>query len=196
MDVTRLLHDVLADADLLLSDVVASTESKRAYRRAIRELAEWCRHRQETAFDKALINRYRSYLISRKIASATINQKLSAIRALAIELSDNGTLPSTTAAVMRRIKGVKSHGTRSGRWLNLLQAETLLDTPDKTTLKGKRDRALLAVTIGCGLRRFEVARLTVATIQEHSDRWMLVNVPGKARSRSLGSNAPVGEGRC
>jgi site-specific recombinase XerD len=186
MDVTRLLHDVLADAHLLISDVVSSTESKRAYKRAIRELMEWCGYRQETVFDKALINRYRSYLISRKFAPATINQKLSAIRALAIELGDNGTLPATTATAISRVKGVKSHGTRIGRWLNPTQAETLLDAPDKTTLKGKRDHALLAVTIGCGLRRLEVAGLTVATIQERSDRWMLVDVRGKhGRIRSV-----------
>ena len=33
------------------------------------------------------------------------------------------------------------------------QAEALINAPDVATLKGKRDRALLAVLIGCGLRR-------------------------------------------
>ncbi|RMR00447.1 Phage integrase [Pseudomonas savastanoi pv. glycinea] len=46
------------------------------------------------------------------------------------------------------------------------QAKALLEAPDKTTLKGLRDRALLAVLIYHGLRRQETALLQVSDIQE------------------------------
>ena len=51
------------------------------------------------------------------------------------------------------------------------QAEQLLALPAAGTLKGKRDRALLAMLIGCGLRRSEVVGLTVKHIQRRDGRW-------------------------
>jgi len=45
---------------------------------------------------------------------------------------------------------------RDRDWLSQKQAQTLLNTPDITTLKGLRDRAIIAVLLGCGLRRSEV----------------------------------------
>ncbi len=42
-------------------------------------------------------------------------------------------------------------------WLSFRQAQALLDAPDIATTKGLRDRAIIAVLLGCGLRRSEVA---------------------------------------
>jgi integrase len=49
--------------------------------------------------------------------------------------------------------------------LTLDQAERLLDLPDVKTNKGKRDHALLALLVGCGLRRQELADLRIEDIQ-------------------------------
>ncbi|MDH5677032.1 MAG: tyrosine-type recombinase/integrase, partial [Nitrospinota bacterium] len=45
------------------------------------------------------------------------------------------------------------------------QARKLLDAPPKNTLKGKRDRAILAVLLYHGIRREELCRLKVKDIQ-------------------------------
>ncbi len=60
------------------------------------------------------------------------------------------------------------------------QAELLIDTRIlRPGLKGKRDRALLAVLIGCGLRRSEVSELTFEHIQQRDGRWAIVDIHGK-----------------
>jgi len=53
-------------------------------------------------------------------------------------------------------------------------------------LKGLRDRAILAVLFGCGLRRSEVAALTFAHVQQRDGRWCIVDLLGKhARIRTV-----------
>jgi site-specific recombinase XerD len=66
-----------------------------------------------------------------------------------------------------------------GNWLSVMQAQTLLNTPDITTSKGLRDRAILAVLLGCGLRRSEVAALSVNHVQQRDGRWCIVDLVGK-----------------
>ena len=55
------------------------------------------------------------------------------------------------------MKGARKLGIRAGNWLTKEQASQILQAPDTATVKGKRDRAVLALLIGCGLRRSEVA---------------------------------------
>ncbi len=54
-------------------------------------------------------------------------------------------------------------GVRLGNWLTVRQAQTLLNAPDAAMPKGLRDRAILAVFLGCGLRRSELAGSQWAT---------------------------------
>jgi integrase len=59
----------------------------------------------------------------------------------------------------------------------------LLALPDPATLKGKRDRAILGLLIGCGLRRDELVRLTLEELQQREGRWVIVDLLGKGRRR-------------
>jgi site-specific recombinase XerD len=96
-----------------------------------------------------------------KLAPSTINVQLSAIRKLAAEAADNRLLDADLAAGIAKVRGVKNEGVRAGNWLTREQARELLLAPDTSTLKGKRDRAILAVLLGCGLRRSELVALEV-----------------------------------
>ena len=68
------------------------------------------------------------------------------------------------------VDGVKrpSEGVNEGKTpaIGNGQARALLDTPDATTLKGKRDRAILAVFLYHGLRCEELCRLKVRDLQD------------------------------
>jgi integrase len=83
------------------------------------------------------------------------------------------------AAGIRGVKGVKKLGCRLGNWLTSEQARALWQLPDSATLKGKRDRAILAVLLGCGLRRRELTELTTEHFQLREDHWAIVDLIGK-----------------
>src|SRR5260370_25314118 len=104
---------------------------------------------------------------------------VSAIRKLATEEADNGLLAPELAAGICGVKSVKSKGVRVGNWLTLRQAQTLLSAPGVETKKGLRDRAILAVLLGCGLRRSEVSALTFSHVQQRDGRWCIVDLVGK-----------------
>jgi integrase len=126
-----------------------------------------------------VVLRYRSHLESRQLAPGTVNLRLGAVRRLAYEAADCGLLSADLAAGIRRVKGVKKLGVRLGNWLTAEQGQALWQAPDRQRLKGKRDRALLALMLACGLRRHEVVALTMDHLQEREEHWAIVDLLGK-----------------
>ena len=99
------------------------------------------------------------------------------------------------------MKSWKSTGIRVGNWLSQKQAQALLSAPDISTVRGLRDRAILAVFLSCGLRRSEVAALTFAHVQQRDGRYAMLAraVTGRplgASSTWSGSTAAFGLRRC
>lgn len=167
-------------------DGVTSQHTKRAYGRAISDFMAWFQTTGQVELNKAAVNAYRAYLEAQGIGASSINQRLSAIRKLAVEAADNGALPEQKANGIKAVKGVRQEGTRAGNWLTRDQAQELINTPDTSTAKGLRDRAILATLIGCGLRRAECAALTFAHIQQRDGRWVIIDLVGKrGRVRSV-----------
>jgi site-specific recombinase XerD len=165
----------------LALDSLSSAHSRRAYGNALDDFQQWCGANDADGFNKATVQRYRAALEERGLAPSSINVRLSAIRKLAAEAADNGMLAPELAAAIGRVKGAKRHGTRTGNWLTQAQAEQMLALPDRVTNKGKRDRALLCLLVGCGLRREELALLSVEHIQQRDARWVLVDLVGKGK---------------
>jgi site-specific recombinase XerD len=172
----------------LVLDALSSPHSKAMYGKALDDFFDWRSSQGEAPpINKAFVTSYKAHLEDdTDYAPSTINQKLSAIRKLAMEAADNGLMDPVLAQGVQNVKGVKSSGRRLGNWLNAKQAQKLIRKPDITTLKGLRDRAILAVMIGAGLRRSEVAGLTFDHIQLRQARWVIVDLVGKRnRTRSV-----------
>lgn len=166
----------------LVTNGLTSIHSKRAYAKALSDFLGWMEANKKP-FNKATIQEYKQGLTG---SPASINLKMSAIRKLAQEAADNGLLDATIATGVSRVHGVTSHGVRSGNWLTKQQAQNIILAPDATSLKGLRDRAILAVMIGAGLRRSEVAALSFAHLQQRDSRWVIVDIIGKGnRVRSI-----------
>src|SRR5215471_10151643 len=143
----------------LVLDSISSPITKRVYNLGLDEFIEWYMQEPRPGFTKAAVAAWRVDLEARRLGPISINVRLTAVRKLAVEAADNGLLASALAAGITRIKGVRAQGVRTGTWLSRCQAQALLNAPDIATTKGLRDRAILAVLLGCGLRRSEVAAL-------------------------------------
>jgi len=89
-------------------------------------------------------------------------------------------------------KGVERRGVWAGNWLLKDQVNELLQALSPATLKGKRDRAILALIIACDLRRGEVIALTVDQLQQRSGRWVIPDLERKGgRVWTVPTPAPV-----
>ncbi len=164
----------------LVLDSVSSPITKRVYNLGLDEFIAWyTAEARPSGFTKATVAAWRVALEARGLGPISINVRITAVRKLAVEAADNGLLAPELASGIARIKGVRTHGIRVGNWLSLQQAQALLNAPDIRTRKGLRDRAMFAVLLGCGLRRSEVAALTMKHIQMRDSRWCIVDLVGK-----------------
>jgi integrase len=163
----------------LVLDSVSSAHSRRAYGKAIDDFLAWYAAAPRGPFSKALLQEYRSQLETRGLAPSTINVRLAALRKLAAEAADNGLLDPVLAAGISKVRGARQLGVRAGNWLTVEEARLLLAMPDAKTLKGKRNRAMIALLIGCGLRRSEMVALTVEHLEKRDARWVILDLVGK-----------------
>src|SRR6266513_1667437 len=156
----------LPDLEHAKSAVLSSLTSRsgqRTYDHAIREFVAWYCSEPRLAFNRTVVLRYRIFLEQRQYAPATINLRLAAVRRVAYEAANAGLLSPELAAGIRRVKGVRRLGVRLGNWLMPEQGRRLLSTANNPDLRSKRNYAILALLLGCGLRRGEVLALTIAT---------------------------------
>jgi len=139
----------------------------------------WYCSEPRLALNRAVVLRFRLHLESVGLAAGTINQRLAAVRRLAYEAADSGLLSPELAAGIRRVKGVKQLGARTGNWLTRDQARLLLEKADGDDLRCLRDFAMISILLGCGLRRAELSALTVEDMQIRQGHWAIVDLVGK-----------------
>src|SRR5579859_8195506 len=124
----------------LVLDSVSSPITKRVYSMALDEFLGWFQQAPRPGFTKATVSAWRVSLEERGLGSSSIIIRMSAIRKLAAEAADNGLLAPELAAGIARVKSAKSVGVRTGNWLSARQAQSLLNAPNISTVRGLRDR--------------------------------------------------------
>lgn len=170
----------------LVTIAVTSAHTQRAYGRALGEFIAWYQDAGAPGLSKATVQAHISHLRARGITASSINQRLTALRKFAQEAADNGLIDEVTAQAIRRVEGIRNEGRRLGNWLSQKQAQAMINAPDIATRKGLRDRAILAVLLGCGLRRAESAALRLTHLQQREGRWVIVDLVGKRnKTRSV-----------
>src|SRR5215207_657982 len=158
---------------------LTSASGQRTYDHAIREFVAWSCSEPRLAFNRTVVLRYRIHLEQRHYAPATINLRLAAVRRVAYEAADAELLSPELAAGIRRVKGVRRLGVRLGNWLTPEQGRRLLEHPRSAAPRDARDHAMLAMLIGCGLRRGELLALTIESVQQREEHWVIADLVGK-----------------
>jgi site-specific recombinase XerD len=98
-------------------------------------------------------------------AASTVRRRLAALSSLFKHLVRYGYAEKNPVSEVER----PAINRREGSTLAFSQADArrLLDKPDEKTLEGLRDRAILAVGLQVGLRRAEIASLTVEDLHQN-----------------------------
>lgn len=162
----------------LVLDTV-SVRSQRDYSRALSDFIHWHQETGASGLTKETVQAHVAHLKAHGVPASSINQRLAAIRKLAYEAADNGLIPESQAQAIGRVQNIKRQGKRLGNWLTCEQASAMISAPPSDTLIGQRDRALLAVMLGAGLRRDEVSGLTVEHLAQREGRWVILDLVGK-----------------
>ena len=160
---------------------ITSPHPRRNYGKALEFVFAFAAGRLLT---RALLMEYRTSMEG--LAPSNVNVRLAAVRKLVTEARKNGMLSAEVAANLTGVPNVNQKGTRLGNWLTKEQARELLAVPDRSTLKDKRNCAILVLLVGCALRRRELASLTVEEVEEveeiqmRENRWVLADLRGKS----------------
>jgi integrase len=168
----------LEQAKSAVLNTLTSVSGQRTYDHAINDFVEWYCSEPRLAFNRTVVLRYRIYLEQKGYAPNTINLRLAAVRRVAYEACDSGLLSPELGAGIRRVKGVRRLGVRVGNWLTPAQGKLLLERSDTATLRGKRNHAIVAMLIGCGLRRGELLSLAMDSIQVRDEHWVIADLIG------------------
>jgi site-specific recombinase XerD len=165
----------------------ASPATVRAYATDLGQLARWLDAAgiEPSGADAAALRRYAAFLGTCRYAPATAARKLSAVRSAYAWMADRGAVersPATLVPGPRRARTLPS--TLSGE-----EVERLLDRPAGAGPRDLRDRALLELLYGCGLRAAEACDLDLADVRVVEDTVRGTGKGGKQRVVPLGGAA-------
>jgi site-specific recombinase XerD len=146
---------------------IDNPRTKRAYRIDVQDFMKFVGVAKPEEFRtvaRAHVIAWRKSLEERNLSASTIRRKLSALSSLFSSLCEhNAVLHNPVDGVRRPSEGANEGKTPA---LGDAQARALLEAPDPVSLKGKRDRAMLAVFLYHGLRCDELCSLRVRDVQE------------------------------
>lgn len=173
----------------LIADLLAdkrSENTKRAYRKDLDDFFLTMTGGETTP---ALINQflsmerfaavkvalqYKASMLERALSEATINRRLAALRSLV----KYAKLIGICEWSIDDVKGEKVKSYRDVSGVTVEQITAMLNVPDRSTIKGKRDYAMLRLFWELALRRAEIGKLNVS---DFDPEMSTVAVNGKGR---------------
>ena len=115
------------------------------------------------------------------LAAFSFSVRLKAERPPASEGEDKDLMGPALSQGAGLLQGEEQSCVHNRNWLTLDQAERLISAPDQSKIRGRRDRAVLAVMVNCGLRRREVSELEIEEIQQCGEHWAIIDMKSKRK---------------
>jgi integrase/recombinase XerD len=161
--------------------------SVQAYARDLREFQQHCRDRdvEPPSLQARAVSGYLEAMARRGMAVASQRRHLASIRGLAREMVECGIIQRDPAAAVK----LRPHPRALPRTLGRRDLEMLLDAIDTKILRGKRDRAMLELAYGCGLRVSELVGLRAGQVNVAERIVVVLGKGGKERLVPIGSAA-------
>lgn len=158
---------------------IENPRTRRAYQIDIQDFMTFVgikRPEEFRAVTRAHVIAWRKSLEQRELGASTVRRKLSALSSLFEHLCEANAVTHNPVKGVKRPKADANEGKTPA--IGDGQARALLDSPPDDTLKGKRDRAILATFLFHGLRCAELCNLRVRDL--HPRRGVLhLRVHGK-----------------
>lgn len=142
----------------------ASQKTIETYSRAIKQFLSYLKANHIAQPQREDIINYRDYL-KETHKPTTVQSYLAAVKLFFKWTEREGIYPD----VADRVKGAKIDNEHKKDYLTSKQALKLLDNIDRSSLKGKRDYAILATMLTTGLRTISIIRANVEDIRAAGD---------------------------
>lgn len=157
-----------------------SAQTRRAYQNDLKAFMAFTGIVQPEEFrtvTRAHVLAWRADLENQELAGSTIRRKLAALASLFDYLCESNAVTHNPVRGVKRPQ-VESYEGKTPA-LGDAQARALLDAPPANTLKGKRDRAILALLLYHALRREELTKLLVKDFNQERRGVPHLRVQGK-----------------
>jgi integrase/recombinase XerC len=165
----------------------ASAATRRSYASDLQQLLEWLAERDLTVagLGRRQVRAFSAELGRRGYAPATLARKLSTLRGFARHLTESGVLVADPA---RSLPGPRRRR-RLPRVLSVSDVDTLVAATQGTDPLALRDRLILELLYGCGLRSMELVALRLGDVQAAQAQLIVRGKGGKMRMVPMGDEA-------
>jgi integrase/recombinase XerD len=181
--------DSLIDEHLIRQTVERglSRNSLEAYGRDLKDFHQFCTTSgiAPNQLDTREVTAYLESLAVREYAVATQRRRLAAVRGLVRDLLERGILDREPTRYLK----FRPHARGLPRTIGFKEIELLLNIIDVSTLRGLRDRAMLEIAYGCGLRVSELVSLRLNQVDLAAKTVIVFGKGGKERIVPLGGPA-------
>ena len=159
---------------------ISNKNTRRAYENALQDFMRFTGIAAPNEFrtvTRAHVIAWRDELVTRALSGMTVRHRLAALSSLFEYLCEKNAVTHNPVKGVKRppVEGYEGKTPALGDH----QARALLDAPDSASLKGKRDRAMLATLLYHALRRDELCKLKLKDFRHERRGVAHLKVSGK-----------------
>ena len=186
MDLQTSQATQLAEIDYLesfINFIDASPNTIRTYKTSLKQWFNYTKQQQITKPTPQDVKNYRESLLAMGLRPTTVQNYLMAVKQFFKWTEEMGLYRD----IAKNVKGLKLGTEHKKDYLTSKQAAAVLENIDRSTLKGKRDYAMLALMLTMALRTIEVRRANIEDMRASGDVVVLY-VQGKGH---IEKDAPI-----